>query len=424
MKSILWVLSITYTICSSEVIFALTINRHGMRSPGKLLSYLHHEKDFTRKEMLTEEGYLQMFNVGAILKGIYSDKIISPNYDESEIYIRCSSKLRTYDSALMMARGLHSEMFDNQHSDESKMNFSDSTLNIIKDAHITREHPIHMHDSLTDSLLKPYKHQVCSNKDAIVKKFRSEEKASEKRYNISSELKDTLHNITGFTDVDKLVSSIGGIQIALRHGKIDSSRLSNKNLEEMNELEFKSKGWLTRDNGYLSKQISITFLKSLELYIHYAIQKDKGIKECAKTLRSIAQYDAELNDFLDSYNSTCNLSYVVLSAHDYTIVEVLTSLEVSLYSKPDFGSVVRFEIEKGPEYSIRVYYNDNELKLSFCDSTCTVSEFGAYIKKIVASDICKPGKDSSFIWRMWLVMVVIGGAIIAVVKYSSYKPSM
>jgi acid phosphatase len=87
---------------------------------------------------------------------------------------------------------------------------------------------------------------------------------------------------------------------------------------------------------------------------------------------------AKVADYIQKATQLNNpLKYVLLSAHDTTIMSLMTTLHAPLNSPPPYASDVNFSLFKdGSEYTVKISYNGQPVVLPGCNATgCSLMQF-------------------------------------------------
>jgi lysosomal acid phosphatase len=78
------------------------------------------------------------------------------------------------------------------------------------------------------------------------------------------------------------------------------------------------------------------------------------------------------------------LKYVLFSAHDSTILGVMSALQVPVDKWPPYATDLKFTLFKDEDnYKVKIFYNNKPIKLPACGGTsCSLTQFTDLVKKI------------------------------------------
>ena len=106
----LFLISFLVIFALGEIVFVSELSRHGARSPGHIFNFTKDPEDnFKRPMELSTIGMRQHYLIGREFRHRYIDqaKLISGQYNSSEIRLKSTDYERTLDSALSQMSGIY-----------------------------------------------------------------------------------------------------------------------------------------------------------------------------------------------------------------------------------------------------------------------------------------------------------------------------
>jgi hypothetical protein len=334
-----------------HLVFAIDIIRHGDRTPEIVIpnsSYLWKEG----LGELTALGMRQVFNLGADSRENYveGDHLLSPSYQAGSIYIRSTDYNRTLMSAQSFLYGLYPLGTGPALSETPAL------------AEAFQPIPIHTVPQQNDCLLIPACHveEFFSLLEQYV--FSSEEWK-----NKTAEYKDKLKKWSQKTGLplerlDQIVKLGDNLYIREAHGIPLPGGIDEEESKEIQRLT----QWVASN---VFKPSAVGRYGSREL------------------LSSIAQY------LENSTQAQTKLKYVLFSAHDITLMSLMSAFQNPLSTIPPYASEIRlllFRRQQPDSYILMITFNGAKVKIPFCkEENCTLKEFMRFVEngKLRSSEI-------------------------------------
>lgn len=314
---------------ADKLIFATEVIRHGERTPSMDLPGFpsHDPLGFNQ---LTTRGVNQLINLGKKHNEKYMKKyaLLQDDYSPNKIYARSTDFDRTLMSANAYLIGMYS-------SDGTQKPFAIHSKSVSE-------------DELLLGYVKYYNivaNDAHNNIDLI---------------NLSLELQPKFKRLSllfnqEITDINDFVNIVDTIYIR--------KQLNQELPLELSEEEIDS---LHRD---ASKATALTFQK-----------QEIG---ALTTLRLIEKF---YDDLLLSINNKASKKFALYTAHDVTILGLLSAIgTAAIYNPPPSSNIsfLIFDNEQG-QYYVKFLFNDAELKIPECDNKtfCYVDEFESLVEKV------------------------------------------
>ncbi|HFL2713446.1 TPA: histidine phosphatase family protein [Legionella pneumophila] len=314
-----------YALSEEKLLFSIDLIRHGDRTPtSEIPKAPYHWQEGLGE--LTEKGINQEIQLGKKLREKYVTRfhLLPENYKLGSLYTRSTNIKRTTTSANLLLLGLYPP----NKRDDLNQEITIDTISIDKDNLL---------------IVKPSKNIFALAKVFFV----SHQTWKIKTVNIKNKLKywsaQTGIKLINFQQLDRLADNLyirKLHQIPLPRG------ISSDDASEIIAL---------------SEWAQINYFKLTE------ISYPTG-HEFIKTAS---------NYFDQSIHSNSQLKYVLYSAHDSSIMSVMTTLGTPLNEIPHYASSLNFSLfQRGIDYYVRVSYNDKIVKIPRCGKDyCTLSQF-------------------------------------------------
>ncbi|HHF7343872.1 TPA: histidine phosphatase family protein [Legionella feeleii] len=314
--------AVSNAFAQEKLIFALELIRHGDRTPLEEIPNSPHDWKRGFGE-LTQRGWYQELESGRAARKKYVKQyhLLPANYNPRLVYVRSTDTKRTIASANAFLLGLY----------PSKMRRGSI--------------PVHAISKSQDNLLivTPGK-----NIFSLIKLYFISRKAWQEQTSYRQEKLRRWRSITGLSlkNYQQIVPLADNLYIRRIHHVPMPKGISNDDANEIIQL-----GKWAVVNYFKLRQVSYpmghSFLNETNNYFVNAVEKRSSLK------------------------------YVLLSAHDSSIMSVMATLGAPLESIPPYASHVDFALFKNNKnYYIRVSYNDKLVTIPACGGTvCSLSQF-------------------------------------------------
>lgn len=322
-----------------KLVFAIDLIRHGDRTPIYSIPALSHYHQGEGAGQLTPEGMQQEYRLGRERRKIYieHDHLLPFHYERQTMMVRSSDYDRTLMSAQSFLMGLYPPG-------------TGPILASSKEPALPCQYqpiPIHTIPQKEDSVLVPradragftrlLKKYVFSTKEWHDKNIQLRKNYPKWSKALGVEIKDLMQ-----------LSSIGNsLYIDQLHHVPLPAGLS---ATEINDI-IENGRWVTA-----------------HMFKPYAISRQGG----HDLLFLIA------NQFEAVVRGQTSLKYLLLSAHDSTILMAMSAMRVPLQDVPPYASDLNFSLyETAPsQYVMKITYNGKPITLPVCQgSACTLEEF-------------------------------------------------
>ncbi|KAL6080101.1 Acid phosphatase 3 [Balamuthia mandrillaris] len=354
-------------LSASTLKAALVITRHGDRTPVKLFPNSTSEWPEGLGQ-LTWLGMKQHYELGQKFRQRYVEEfgLLSPRYSVHEVFARSTSKERTLMSAQSFMHGLYPPGTG-----------SEGLPGLIQPV------PIHAAEKHQDRVLYAYKN--CPRLKELAKKVKqgAEWESMNKK---TERLRRYLSQLFGY---DVQLGDVASIKTLLQAERIHNRPSHPVTPEMMKEIErvaawFYTQKFPTRQMGCLAGGILINEIKDF-LASHIRIKPDgtteliTGEEEGA-ALASKPKAEGKKKDKKEKSPP----KFTLFSAHDGTLLGMMSALSLPNISQPRYSSYFAFELhsikydeyDEGEEHVIQVLYNDEQLILPICEGhICPFSHF-------------------------------------------------
>lgn len=345
----------TKSTSKEKLIFAIDLIRHGDRNPIIAIPAVAHDWPEGLGQ-LTALGMHQEYELGKKCRQDYvsKEKLLPSSYQKGTLYVRSTDIDRTLMSATCFLTGLYPP--------GSGPTIGHSLFSLAALPHCCQPIPIHTVPATQDPLLIPD-----INKELHQYVFST----PEWRRKISI-LKPHYPSWSRATGVPiKSEKEVGFLGDTLFIHKLKHITLPKELSEE--------------DTQRIIAQEKKEFKT---LFNHPAVGKAAG----GPLLRDISCYleaAANFNKNISPKSPVCkkpHLKYVLYSAHDGTILGLMSALGVPLQNNPPYASDVKILLFEHADHSmfVRLLYNDKPIVLACCDShgCCSLESFLRIAKAI------------------------------------------
>lgn len=327
---------------AERLVFAADLIRHGDRTPIHDIPSDPHDWPQGLGE-LTAEGMNQEFQLGTQLRKQYVEQthLLPAHYTTETVYVRSTDMNRTLMSAESMLMGLYPPGTGPLLSANKKPALPNAFSPI----------PIHTIPTDQDKLLLP---KTDKNIFSLIKLYWFKQTVwKEKTAPIEDKLK-RWEDVTGIDthDPEKISQLADNLFIREVHHVGLPKGISTKDAAEIRAL---------------GKWVTVTALKTKEATYSMG-------HEFLTTLATYLKQASEENK---------PLKYVLFSAHDSSIMSVMTTLGVPLEEVPHYASHLNFAlVENDQKYYVRVTFNDVPVMIPGCrERMCSLEEFVAVTER-------------------------------------------
>jgi len=321
-------------IAASEVVFVAQISRHGARSPKQVFEFNKSVWPKDSLKSLTALGLKQHYELGSRLAHKY-------NLTLPEVSILSSNTSRTYASAWAQALGvlLDSNPFTHLNSTYTVSGTTQNSLKATLGLEVPLL-PVYSEPKGKEFILHNYKSEMCAKISQIKQKIKNSQAFLSKE----AEQKEFLKRISLKTG-----ENLSSIRKACQyHGSLDSHLAHNFSIPLS-----------TPDYDSLANLHAWT--------MHYFPFSDELVLKisCAHLFRDILKH----LDYSLSGGRIKLRSYV---GHDNTLIAVSKCLKSEITEQPPYSANFLFEVYRN--YTLKVYYQNKELRLPYCHWPCLVSD--------------------------------------------------
>ncbi|OMJ70746.1 hypothetical protein SteCoe_31195 [Stentor coeruleus] len=343
-------------------VYFVAVTRHGARSPIDFMQWDHAENWPNGEGQLTAEGFRQEYLIGQYLHDRYiaKNQLLSLKYDESEITFYSSNAPRTIQSASAIAYGLYptNRNMVSKPKYLPPLNINTTSLkDSIYSIDISEFIQIHTSYQVIDPILRPDK--TCQEYISHIERMKN----SQTMKKIFYKYPEVVEGIKKYFNVDDRKA----FDLFL---KVHDSVISNEFMGFKVPDEFDAK-WLEK------AEVAHVEMKYFKLYEPDYVARFVG----SKFLNELSKL------FSDAVDGKKKSKGVVYSAHDTTIMNILSSLRYKVDKLPEFGSLLLFELDKTQDrYSVNVIYNGENIPISELQVNPDFSEFLSYINMRALKD--------------------------------------
>ncbi len=317
---------------ADKLIFAVDVIRHGDRTPGQILPTV----DYKWKEgleQLTARGMKQEYELGAKFRKRYVDEthLLPEHYQHGTIYVRSTD----YERTLMSAQSCMMGLYPPGTGPDAALPYAFQAVPIFSapykyDEVISK----YVDDAEEDKLMQRYVYST--------PEWQQKNKELQPQYARWSRLIGI--DIKSLEDLDDIGDTLYIYQI--NHAPMPKG-LSDEDIKTIIDTS----NWV-----FLAEQTPTP------VAVVYSTQ----------IMTNIGNYLKNGSD------DSSQLKYVLLSAHDDTIISALSYIGVVLKVSPPFASDLNFSLyESGPNYyTVKVTYNDSLVFIPGCNGTvCELNQF-------------------------------------------------
>ena len=326
-----------------DLVFAFDIVRHGDRTPLLKIPNSPHEWAEGMGQ-LTARGMRQELQRGEILRRKYMEQyhLLPAHFQHETMYVFSTDTDRTLMSAQSLLLGLYS-LGTGPHLSTGKTALPIEFQPIPIHTQPSSSSPF-IDDADKEKYTERLSQYVITQPEWIKKTKELQALNAQNQDKFSSWSQATGLQLTTIGDLVLLADTLHIYQI---HRIPLPSQLSEDDVKEI--IETGLWGFITQ---YKTKEIASVIGSPLLLKI------------------SDSLYNAS--------TQKTSLKYVLFSAHDNTILSVMTTLGAPLDHQPPYTSDLNFSLFKNDQgnYIVRVSYNDKPVKIPSCGGTsCTLEQF-------------------------------------------------
>lgn len=351
---------LSLAVARASVVSVVITFRHGGRSPAYSFSW---DTGFWDQGLgeLSPEGMRQHYLNGRQFreKYIIINQIISPNYNEEQVFVRSSD----YNRTLMSAEALLAGLFGNGPAIKSQQlanlavppfrvsNLANeqSKLGLYAIPNRFQTIPIHTVNLQYEVLLRGYSPQTCPRMAEINADMQNTLYYQNVIYQFENGLQKEIIDVFGVNASYSEAGWMGDtITAEIFHGFPMPEGVSNEMYNSMSAAYNISSSFVFNDEG--SRLTGSLFFQAI----------------------------------LDQFNSTINKSSQIrlglYSAHDTSLAGFLSFMNLFDGNNPVFASTLIFELhEVDSDYFVQIIYNDQILTLQGCSQMCPYISFDAII---------------------------------------------
>lgn len=287
----------------------------------------------------------QHYLIGEYLNNRYiiKEKLLSPEYNESEIIIYSTPVSRTLISAQSQAFGLYKPHWSQNFSVSPSLasnNFSSINFNSV---------PIRTDEYLKKMLLS----------EMICKQYSN--------YTVQRKKEKSIQNIyQAYGDVLIPISIYFNLTISKSQeiaSKVYDSIVSNKFKNYEYPQIFDDKWFKRAENLYVR----------LKVFQRYEPDHLARFSASEFFLELLSQFDSKISGILQR-------KATIYSAHDTSLMNIFATFGIKFDQQPPFASVLLFELmSENFQMFVRIIYNGDEVFVPGFDRTCSFEEFKNYI---------------------------------------------
>ncbi|KAK3108045.1 hypothetical protein FSP39_000109 [Pinctada imbricata] len=354
-----------WCIYECYLISALFLFRHGDRSPTHTYPKDTFQEDSWPQGwgQLTQKGMQHEYMLGQFLRDRYvKSGFLNGTYIREKIRIRSTDKDRTLMSAYTVLAGL----FPAHGTQRWNKNMTWQPI------------PVHTIPLNDDHLI--YTNSPCPAADKLLKQWKESSPWLKK---LKEKYKDLVQYVSDNTGLPNTLDDILGIVDTL-FIEYDTGKFNNDTMPD----------WLKKDG---------TFWKMMSLRDVHASMGLPHVPQIAK-LRAgtLVRHLAENMTAKVNTKDSPSQDLLIYSAHDSTVIALLSALKlynyrqppycttvlIELYAKPS-GNFVKIFIRNGTDPESKEYNKLHTLKLKGCSIECPLKKFVALQKSVIVKDIKK-----------------------------------
>lgn len=355
-------------------LMALVLIRHGDRTPTYVFQNSLSEWP-EGSGQLTGLGMKQQHDLGAMLRHRYVNErnLIEPYWRLDQVYCRSTARTRSLQSAEAFFHGFFPPG-TGPNLPESEGGGPALPINI-------QPVPIMSASRYNDTLLYAYKN--CPTLKRLIKENKQQpewQRLSNENQQLFAQLTQIFGEPIGLKHMTKIRTLLNAERI---HGKPQLDGITAAMWDKINELGawvLKSK-FRTHEMGKLAigdLPVEIRNRMKNILIEHYMVDDEEKAATEASPRDSLSPHSIELRR---TYSEP---SFVLYSAHDGTILALLSALQAKNTKVPYFGAFVTFElfapINEDPPF-VKLWFDDQPLRIPGCDHVCTFANFSAVVEQ-------------------------------------------
>jgi len=363
-----------------DLLLSVVITRHGDRTPVSV--YENTESEWPEGSgQLTGLGMKQQSDLGVKFRQRYIEQygLIDAHWRIDQVYARSTSRCRTLQSAHSFFMGF----FPPGTGPNLPLGEGGGPALPINIQPV----PVHSYSRYNDSLLYAYKN--CPKLKKLIKQTRESDewRRIEKE---NAPLLDQLSAIFGEQIKLKHMTSIKTLINAERiHGKPQLPGVTKQMMSKIKTLG----AWVIKQKfathemgrlgaGFLPAEIR-NRMKNM-IIDHYELDyHDKSQTE-------ISPKDVLTPKSIQRKQRYKEAPFVLFSAHDGTLLALLSALRAHDYKVPYFSSHLVFELYAGKserdEPTVKIFYDDEPLSIHGCGHTCSYNQFSRVIDESYEPD--------------------------------------
>ena len=358
---------------------AIILSRHGDRTP--VYVFENSVSDWPEGSgQLTGLGMKQQHDLGVMLRKRYVEerKLVEPYWRLDQIYARSTSRTRTLQSAYSFWTGFFPPGTGPK-LPESEGGGPALPINL-------QPVPIMSASRYNDTLLYAYKN--CPRLKRLIKETKASQEWQETTA-ANSELFAKLSEVFGEPIGLKQMTQIKTLLNAERiHGRPQLEGITPEMMVKINELGayvIKKKFWSHEMGKLAAGQLPDEIRNRMRNMIidHYDLHDQQ------KAVTELSPKDTLNPHTILLKKAYSEASFVMFSAHDGTIIALLSALRAQNPKVPYFSSYLSFElfdpITDDPPF-VKLWYDDEPLYIPGCPHRCTFAEFSAVIDQSYEPD--------------------------------------
>ncbi|CEM09920.1 unnamed protein product [Vitrella brassicaformis CCMP3155] len=401
------------SVAARQLVAVVAVCRHGARSP---IDFFANDENTAAtwpmgRGFLTPLGVRQMFLLGAALRHRYVDKhqLLSPSYTRQEVFVRSTAKLRTVQSASALMMGMFpapqrvwqlnedqasshaalppmlvgEERYDGPFDVSSVLDhLGDSALPFMQTAV-----PVLSLGLSSDHLLLGFEPNTCPPLSKVMDELLNDEEAKAANAKWLQEINEAHTRFDTRPDA----FGLGALGDTLACEKADGRQLPVSEDSALYRAAIEAKDFgISHLNGHPTiAQIGATPFYSVLVDI---------LSSKAQTGKM--KISDAASPFLGTPELHEDTRFVLLSAHDSTISNLLGFIGLNDGKQPPFASLLAFELWREPsgEFTVSVLYNAAEKPVPGCSSDpCSLEAFQRIVddKKVPGGYLPYCGKETS-----------------------------
>lgn len=334
--SVFPLLSSAQPIAHEKLVFAIDVIRHGDRTPTKEIPNDPHKWP-QGLGALTPLGMQQEYQLGTSFRKFYITEthLLPAHFEIDSMQVFSDTCERTIQSALSVLYGLYPLGSGPKIANHFALPSGYQPIPIFTTMQFGK-------NSITAPALKTY-HTLLQQQVYASPAWQKQQQAWQAQF-------ATISKITGFKidTIYQLITVGQNLLIRKIHHVAYPMGLSAANAEKLSSLSSRliAERYAPRSIGSI---VSSPLLTKIKTYM------------------------------IDAAQQKLPLKFVLFSAHDTTILALMSALNMPLQQQPPYASDVKFLLYKNAQniFLIKMFYNNTMLKLPFCHNhvECPVNEF-------------------------------------------------